>query len=283
MTKKYFLSINKKTFFLFIALSFLFLAACVSHLKEAKFYYAQGQKFSRSYREGKAVSSFKRALREAKLEAEKQPSAQALMIKGMAELELELWEKAEESFLEAFSYGFEKGQEWAEELSLLGLAHSFQALGLEDSAFKIYSHLINQSRLKQILLLASQRYTDMALKRALPQEEKEKKKALIQVLKSAEKLANKDLSCGFYHYPLSQIYSHLTEYTASFEEAVMARELGVPTEKIYRDNDLQIVFCYQRLKEKLSSEEWGKFNSLYLKWLKKWSWQGLETPDWKKR
>lgn len=283
MTNKYLLRTRKKNFLPFLLLSFFFLAACVSHLKEAKFYYAQGQKFSRSYQEGKAVSSFKRAWKEAKLEAEKQPSAQAFMLKGMAELELELWEKAEESFLEAFSYGFEKGQEWAEELSLLGLAHSFQTLGLEDSAFKIYSYLINQSKLKQILLLASRRYTDMALKRALPQEEKEKKKALIQVLKSAEKLANKDLSCGFYHYLLSQIYSHLIDYKASFEEAVMARELGVPTEKIFRDNDLQIVFCYQRLKEKLSSEEWEKFNSSYLKWVKKWSWQGPETPDWKKR
>lgn len=283
MTKKYFLSINKKTFLIFIVFSFLFLSACVSHLKEAKLYYAQGQKFSRSLQETKAVSSFKRALKEAELEAEKHPSAQAFMLKGMVELELKLWKEAEQSFLDAFSYGFEKGETWAEELSLLGLALSFEELGLEDSAFKIYAYLTNKSKLKRILQLASQKYTDMALERALQKKAKEREKSLTLVLKSAQKLADKDLSCGFYHYLLSQIYSHLAEYKDSFEEAVMAKELGLPTEKIFRDNDLQIVFCYQKLKEIFSSEEWEKFRSSYLNWVRKWNWQDPETPDWKKR
>lgn len=205
------------------------------------------------------------------------------MLKGMAALELELWEEAEQSFVEAFSHGSEKGQEWAKEIALLGLALSFQEFGLEDSASTIYASLIQKSKLKQILLVASQRYMDITLKKALLKEPKEREKSLNALLKSTTRLVNKDLSFGFFHYLLSQIYSHLAQFRKSFEEAVMAKELGLPTKKVFRDNDLQIVFCYQRLKEKLSSEEWNKFDALYSKWLSKWNWEDPTTPDWKKR
>ena len=153
------LPLNRKKILLFIIIFFLiiFISACVSHLKEAKSFYVQGQKLSRSYRQEKAVAAFKRALKEAELEAKKSPSAQAFMLKGMVELELELWEEAEESFLEAFSYGFEKGEVWAEEISLLGLAQSFQELGLEDSAFKRESSsalnlaLLSRAKIRRII------------------------------------------------------------------------------------------------------------------------------------
>jgi len=62
----------------------------------------------------------------------------------------------------------------------------------------------------------------------------------------------------------------------------MGKELGLPTEEILRDNDLQIIFCYQSLKEELSSEEWEEFRAGYSEWIKKWKWKGPETPDWKK-
>ncbi|UCC40469.1 MAG: hypothetical protein JSV96_03195 [Candidatus Aminicenantes bacterium] len=259
-----------------------FLSACISHLKEAKFHYAQGQRLSRQYQTEKAVASFKRALKEAELEAQKHPSAQAYMVKGLAEMELDAWGDAEESFLRAFSFGFEKGEEWAREVSLLGLASSLEELGLEDSAFNIYSYLVNKSRLKQISILAAQKYMDRALERAIRTEKKERQRLLATALNTAERLSDKDLSCGFYHYLQSQVLSHLSDYKKSFEEAVMARELGLPTEEIFRDNDLQIVFCYKKLKEELSSQEWQDFQSIYLKWIKKWNWQDSETPAWKK-
>jgi hypothetical protein len=273
-----------KIYFTIIFLLFwLFsLPACVSHLREAKFYYSQGQKFSRLYQADKATASFKRALIEAKTEAERDPSAQAFMLKGMAELNLELWEEAEESFLNAFSYGFEKGEEWAREISLLGLASSLDELKLEDSALKIYANVLDKSKLKQVAVFAAQKYTDAMLKRALQKEGKEKQKLLTAALKAAEKLTNKDLSCGFYHYLQSQIYSHLEDYRKSFEEAVMARELRLPKEEIFRDNDLQIVFCFQSLREKLTEEEWEEFRSRYMAWVKRWNWRDPETPDWKK-
>jgi tetratricopeptide (TPR) repeat protein len=275
----------KRTSVLLLLLLFcLFsLPACVSHLKEAKFYYAQGQQFSRQYQTQKAVASFKRALKEAELEAQKHPSAQAYMLKGLAEMELDAWKDAEESFLRAFSFGFEKGEEWAREVSLLGMASSLGELGLEDSAFKIYSYLVDKSKIKQISIGAAQKYMDIALERAIRKEGREREKLLGAALKTAEKLSARDLSCGFYHYLQSQVLSHLAEYKRSFEEAVMARELGLPTEEIFRDNDLQIVFCYKKLKEELSSaEEWQDFHSKYMKWIQKWNWPDPETPAWRK-
>lgn len=263
---------------------FLFsIYSCVSHLKEAKFYYDQGQRFSRSLEQGKAVASFKRALKEAELETEKHPSAQAYMLKGLAELELKLWKEAGESFRQAFSCGFDKGEEWAKQVSLLGLASSLDEMGLKEAAFKIYAHLIERSKLDQILLVASQKYTEMALEKTSQKSEQVKKKELSSLLKSIQKLSQKDMSNGFYHYLQSQIHSHLLEYEQSFEEAVMAKELSLPSERITCDNDLQIVFCYQKLKEKLSPRQWEKFFSSYLQWIKKWRWQDPETPEWKKR
>ena len=74
-----------------LVICFFFIQACVSHLNEAKFFYAQGEEFTRAYQTEKAVASFKRALQEAKSESEKNPSAQGYMIKGLAELNLEMW------------------------------------------------------------------------------------------------------------------------------------------------------------------------------------------------
>ena len=268
-------------------LSLLFLLfsiySCVSHLKEAKFYYDQGQRFSRSLEQGRAAASFRRALKEAELEAKRSPSAQAYMLKGLAELELKLWDEAEESFRRAFSCGFDKGEEWAKQLSLLGLASSLEEMGLDEAAFKIYTHLLERSKLDQILLVTSQKYTDMALKKASQKGEPAKKKELSSLLKSIQKLSQKDMSNGFYHYLQSQIHSHLLGYEQSFEEAVMAKGLGLPSERITRDNDLQIIFCYQKLKESLFPEQWEKFYSSYRQWIKKWQWQDPETPAWKKR
>ena len=88
--------------------------ACVSHLKKAKFHYAHGQEHSRRYHTEKSISSYKRALQEAEIVVSKHPSSQGYMLKGMAELNLEFWKEAEESFRNAHSYGFEKGEEWAQ-------------------------------------------------------------------------------------------------------------------------------------------------------------------------
>ena len=267
---------------LWISMACIF-SSCVSHLKDAKFYYIQAQEASRSYKTEAAIGSYKKALEQAEKEVANRPSSQAFMLKGLAELHLNSWEDAEQSFLAAFSHEFDKGQEWAEWVSLFGLASAMQEMGLSQSAFQIYAHLVNRSKLKPVTIFAAQKYTDMALQRALREEGDQRERLLSSLFKEAEKLTNSDLSCGFFHYLQAQILSHMSDYKRSFEECVMARELGLPTEEIFRDNDLQVVFCYQRLKQKLSPEEWDDFQGLYLQWIKRWNWAGPESPDWKKR
>jgi hypothetical protein len=77
--------------------------------------------------------------------------------------------------------------------------------------------------------------------------------------------------------------SHLSEFDKSFESAVIAKEIGLPTEQLVRDNDNQIVFCYQKLKETLGSSQWNDFDSLYQEWMRRWGWEDPEKPAWKKR
>lgn len=260
-----------------------FFPACVSHLKEAKYYYAKGEELSRIYQTETALAAYKRSLRETELEVESHPSAQAYMLKGLAEINLELWKEAEESLLHAFAYGFEKGEEWAEHLALFGLARSLQEMGLESSAARIYFHLLDKVKLKPISRLAMQHYADYTLNQASSQKEKERHKLLSTLLKTVEKLTAKDMACGYYHYLQSQVLSHLSQYRVSFEKAVMAKELGLPSQEILRDNDNQIIFCYQSLRKSLSAGEWDRFHSHYLQWINKWRWHGPETPVWKKR
>lgn len=274
-------SYQLKLFFLCAGLAAV--VNCVSHLNEAKFHFAAGEEFFRAYQTEKAVSSFKQALNEAELEARKHPSAQAYMLKGLAELNLEMWEKAKESFLKAHSFGFENGEDWASQLTLFGLASTLHEMGLGESAAKVYKSLLDKSKFDPITRLSAERYVKLMLEWAMERDEPEKMKALQNLLKTTEKLIAKNFGCGFCHYLHSQILSHLSEYRESFETAVIAKEIGLPTEQISRDNDNQIVFCYRKLKETLSSPEWKDFESLYRAWMKRWAWESPEKPAWKKR
>lgn len=265
-----------------LLLSFLLFFCCVSHLQEAKFYYRQGQNFSRLYEEEKALASFKRALKEAEEEARKKPSAQAFLMKGLVEIELENWQDASRSFRDAFAYGFTDGEGWAEQTALLGIALSFRELGLEEIALTGFEHLLANSRLKSLSLVAAQHYTAILLRRALSREEKEKKKILKVAYDRISKLSSRDFGCGFYHYLESQILSHLEDYRLSLEKAIAAKEFGLPSVKIARDNDEQIVFCYRTLKKALTLEEREKLEIDFQKWVERWGWRDAETPSWKK-
>jgi len=257
--------------------------SCASNLKEAKFFYAQGEEFARAYQTQKAVASFKRALQEAESEAGKNPSAQAYMLKGLAELNLKMWEEAKESFLMAHSFGFGKGEEWASQLTLFGLAITLQEMGLEEPAARVFKSLLDKSKFDPVTRLAAQRYVKLGLDKALKSEDSEQTKILKDLLKTTDRLITKNFSCGFCHYLQSQVLSHLSEYDKSFESAVIAKEIGLPTEQLVRDNDNQIVFCYQKLKETLGSSQWNDFDSLYQEWMRRWGWEDPEKPAWKKR
>ncbi len=257
--------------------------ACTSHLKDAKLYFSQGEDYARGYETEKATAAFKRAREEAASQVKKDPSAQAYMIKGLAELNLDLWKEAKDSFLKANAFGFEKGEEWASELSLFGLASTLLEMGLEESASEIFEVLLDRSKVKPVKLLAAQNHVEIELEKALGLKTSDREKRLRALLKTTDKLIAKDLGCGYYHYLQSQVLAHLKEFGKSFERAVMARELGLPTEQIFRDNDNQIVFCYRELKKQMPSDEWSSFEDVYLDWVKRWGWKGPETPTWQMR
>jgi tetratricopeptide (TPR) repeat protein len=263
-------------------LAVLLLAGCSSHLKQAKFHYSEGQLRARAYETAQAAASYKRALLEAEKVVRSNPSAQAFTLKGLAEAGLEKWPDAEKSFLQAFALGFAEGEEWARDVSLLGLGSSLDELGLKDAALRSLVDLVDHAKFKPARLEAARRYADLSLAAASGLDDKEKTSALAAVAKTIEKLIDGDFACGFYHYLLSQTESHREDYRKSFEEAAIARELGLPTEKVLRDNDLQIVFVSTKMKERLSSNEWKAFEELIGRWTRKWGWRDPLTPNWKK-
>jgi len=264
-----------------LALALAAFASCATHLRNAKTAYANAQELSRGYRTEQALAAYKLALAEAALEAHKNPSAQAFMLKGMAEANLALWKEAETSFVKAAGLGFQTGESWASDVSLLGLAVSFQELGVQEPALRAYENLLGKSAFKPVLLAAAERYADLTMARALGLAEKEKVRALADLVKLIEKLEARDFACGYYHYFHSQAESHRGDYRRSYEEAVMARELGLPSEKILRDNDNQIVFCHDTLTASLPSAERDAFAASHAAWTRKWGWPDARTPAWK--
>ena len=265
-----------------VFLTVLLSAGCSSHFKQAKFYYSEGQLRARAYETAQAAASYKRALLEAEKAVQSNPSAQAFMLKGLAEAALEKWPDAENSFLQAFAFGFVEGEEWARDAARLGLSSSLDELGLKEAALRSIVDVIDHAKFRPARLEAARRYVDLSLAAAAGLDGKEKTNALAAVAKTLEKLIDGDFACGFYHYLLSQTESHREDYRKSFEEAAIARELGLPTEKVLRDNDLQIVFIYTQMKERLSPDESKAFEELIGRWTRRWGWRDPLTPGWKK-
>jgi tetratricopeptide (TPR) repeat protein len=255
--------------------------SCLSHLREAKHFYTRAQVLEREMRTEEAAAALKRARGEALEAAKNNPSSQAYLIKGLAETGLENWAEAETSFRAAFVLGFEKGEEWAEALALWGAAGALEELGLEDTAFRIYRILSRETKLRPVTLLAVQRYTELSLERAARLEGQDKAKGLRGLLSELERISGGDPACGYYHYAISQVCGHLEDVRRGFEEAVLAKELGVGGRRLSRDNDLQIIFCAGKLSETLRGEERDRFRELFLKWTVKWGWPDESTPDWK--
>jgi len=266
-----------------VALIFvLFLgAACASHLRQAKAAYAEGQELARRYQTEQALAAYKRSLSESGLEVRAHPSAQAFMLKGLAEVNLALWPDAEQSFLKASGLGFEPGEAWAADVSVLGLAVSFDELNLKEAALRAYENLLGRSSFKPVRLAAAQKYSDLSLERALGLGDKERDRVLADLARTVDRLVAGDFACGYYHYMSSQVESHRGALRRSYEEAVTARELGLPSEKILRDNDNQIVFCRDALVAALPAPEREAFSAVHASWTKKWGWKDARTPGWK--
>jgi hypothetical protein len=105
---------------------------------------------------------------------------------------------------------------------------------------------------------------------------------LAGLIKTLDRLLDRDFACGLYHYLHAQVDAHLGDLRRSYEEAVMARELGLPSEKIGRDNDNGLVYCYVRLMDSLPPAEREALAAAQARWARKWGWRDDRTPAWKK-
>ncbi|MEN6561576.1 MAG: hypothetical protein ABFD52_12445 [Acidobacteriota bacterium] len=256
--------------------------SCLAPLRRAKRYYAEGQDRARAYRTEQAVACWKKALDEADRACRRRPSAQAFMVKGLAEANLGRWREAEASFLRAFALGFGDGKSWASDSALAGLAASFEELGLEAPALRVYARLVDGSEFEPALMLAAERRTNLVLARAAGLEPGERDRTLAALVKTLDRLLDRDFACGLYHYLHAQVDGHLGDLRRAYEEAVMARELGLPGEKIGRDNDNQLVYCYVRLMDSLAPAEREELAAAQARWTAKWGWRDDRTPAWKK-
>ena len=256
--------------------------SCLTPLSRAKRYYAEGQDQARAFQTEQAVAHWRKALDEADRECRRKPSAQAFTVKGLAEANLGRWREAEASFLKAFSLGFGEGEAWASDSALAGLAASFEDLDLEAPALRIYAQLVDKSDFKPALMVAAERRTNLVLARAADLDPGEKDRALAALVKTLDRLLDRDFACGLYHYLHAQVDGHLGDMRRAYEEAVMARELGLPSAKIGRDNDNQLVYCYVRLRDLLPPAERDALTAAQARWAAKWGWRDDRTPAWKK-
>ena len=140
---------------------------------------------------------------------------------------------------------------------------------------------MGRSKFGPVRQAAAGKHVDLGLARALALDETDRDRALAGLAKDVGRLLDDDFASGFAHYLLSQVLSHRAELRGSYEEAVMARELGLPSEKILRDNDNQIVFCRDRIREGLAPDERSGFDAAHKTWTKRWGWRDARTPPWK--
>lgn len=257
-------------------------AACLTSLRRAKSHYAEGQARAREFQTEQAVAHWKRALDEAARACRRDPSAQSFTVRGLALASLGRWREAEGAFLQAFALGFGEGERWASDAALTGLAASFEDLGLEASALRVYARIVDDSDFRPALMLAAERRTNLVLSRAAELAPDERARTLAALSKALDRLVDRDPACGLYHYLHAQVDGHLGDLRRSYEEAVMARELGLPTGKIGRDNDNQLVYCYGRLLAALAPAERDALAAAQARWAAKWGWRDDRTPAWKK-
>jgi tetratricopeptide (TPR) repeat protein len=267
----------------------IFLTGCASSsLLKAKTDYLQAERLQRSLRQEEATAAYKRTRQEISAVISRKPSGEAYLLKGLTEVNLNLWEEAENSFRLAASLGEDKAQAWAEELRLFGLARSFEAQGWTETSTRLYGVLTEKGKYQPVVRASVGRLVDLRLKalvdfsEPLEAAQKEKNKILAEALKMVERAVEQEPACGYYHYLLAQVLAHQKDYNQSLEEAVMAKELGLPSEEIWRDNDLQIIFCYEQLEKSLQPAELTAFRARYNSWVKKWKWPTETTPDWKR-
>ena len=166
-------SARTRSAFVALGLAAALSTACLTGLHRAKRDYAAGQEHAAAMRTEQAVASWKKAADVAGRASLRRPSAQSYTVKGLAEANLGRWREAEASFLKAFGLGFAKGESWAADAALAGLAVSFAEFGLEAPALRMYAQILDRSDFRPALMFAAEKRTDMVLAGAVGLEPRE--------------------------------------------------------------------------------------------------------------
>lgn len=95
-------------------------------MSRAKADYLEAEALQRSLRLEEATAVYKKTREEVSATISRKPTAEGYLLKGLTEVNLNLWAEAEDSFRMAASLGEEKARDWAEELRLYGLARSLK-------------------------------------------------------------------------------------------------------------------------------------------------------------
>lgn len=251
--------------------------ACATHrLERVKLHYLRAVELADRMDRAGAAAELKLVQSEA---AKIGGDPQAWLIKGQAEVELGLFEEARRSFARARESGGGIDTGWEQAAQLLGLAAVYEEMEMENVAAALCETALDQAKKAgpDLFEVAAGRWVDLTLGQVSPEDESKTRTKLLDGLdKKVRSMVGDTPTSGTLRYLLSQVEIHLEHYEEGWNQAVMARELGLRSEEILRDNDESLIFCYRQLKEKGQFE----YDERQAAWAARWGWPTPEQAPW---
>jgi len=257
------------------------LQACATHrLDGVKAHYLRGVELAGRMDRAAAAAEFTAARDEAtRITGGGAAAAQAQLVKGQAELELGDFESARVSFAAARGGGLDAEAGWERVAVLLGMASVYEEMRMPREAAGLCESAMADARKlgSATFEIVCARWVDLMLGFGLESaDDKARGKLLEGIDKKVRGLVDDNPTSGTLRYLVSQIDMHLGLYGDAWRSAVLARELGLPTEEILRDNDQSLLFCYRMLVEAGSRE----YVTWQEGWARRWNWRDATHPDW---
>ncbi len=251
--------------------------ACATHrLEQVKLHYLRAVELADRMDSAGAAAELKLVRSEA---AKIEGDPQAWLIKGQAEVELGLFEEARRSFARARESGIGIDAAWEQAAQLLGLAAVYEKMEMDSVAAALCETALEQAKKAgpDLFEVAAARWVDLTLGQLDGEDESKARTKILDGLdKKVRSMVGDSPTSGTLRYLLSQVELHLEHYEEGWNQAVMARELGVRSEEILRDNDESLIFCYRQLKEKGQFE----YDERQAAWAARWEWPAPAQAPW---
>ncbi|MBI2841010.1 MAG: hypothetical protein HYX75_22045 [Acidobacteria bacterium] len=251
--------------------------ACATHrLEQVKEHYLRGIELVDRMDRAAAAAEFKLAQSEA---AKLSGHPQAWLIKGEAEVELGLFEEARRSFARARESGIGIDAGWEQAAHLLGMAAVYEEMEMDSVAAALCETALEKAKKAgpDLFEVAAARWVDLTLGQLSGEDESKTRTKILDGLdKKVRSMVGDTPTSGTLRYLLSQVELHLEHYEEGWNQAVMARELGLRSEEILRDNDESLIFSYRQLKEKGQFE----YDERQAAWAARWGWPAPAQAPW---